>query len=175
MQAIARRWARRAAVALLAGGLASLSCYALRFVRVGLSEKLLGEAYRFTYRFTQHQRFDPHYYARVLVVNALLYATWILVVFAGKDFLKQARKALPNQNIRRLVTFCLVQAFGICLLLIEIDPGDAFGALLLLPGFAVAVWRSGGLAYSLTITLCANAVAWYAVIAVSDCAKLREK
>src|SRR6266852_2249555 len=71
MQAIARRWARRAGVALLAGGLASLSYYALRFVRAGLSEKLLGDAYRLTYRLTQHQQVDSHYYAKVLVLNAL--------------------------------------------------------------------------------------------------------
>lgn len=165
MQAI-RRWAWRAAVALLTGGLASLSFYALRFVRAGLSEKLLGDAYRLTYRFTQHQQLDRYYYAKVLVLNALLYATWILVAFAGKDLLGQARKALSNENMRRLVTFCLIQAFGISLVLIEIDPGDAFGAFLLLPGYAVAVWRNGGLAYSLTIILCVNAVAWFAVIAV---------
>jgi len=166
MQAIARRWARRAAVALLAGGLASLSYYALRFVRTGLSEKLLGDAYRLTYRLTQHQQPDRHYYAKVLVLNALLYATWILVAFAGKDLLGQAREALSNDNMRRLVTFCLIQAFGICLVLIEIDPGDAPGAFLLLPGYGVAVWRNGGLAYSLAMTLCVSAVAWFAVIAV---------
>jgi hypothetical protein len=68
--------------------------------------------------------------------------------------------------MRQLVTFCLIQAFGICLVLIEIDPGDAFGVFLLLPGSAVAVWRNGGLAYSLALTLCVNAVAWFAVIAV---------
>jgi hypothetical protein len=163
---IARRWARRVVVALLAGGLTSLSYYALRFVRVGLSAKLLGDAYRLTYRLTQHQRLDPHYYAKILALNALLYATWILVVFGAKDLLGQAREALSSENMRRLVTFCLVQAFGICLVLIEIDPGDVFGAFLLLPGYAVAVWRNGGLAYSLTITLCVNAIAWFAVIAV---------
>jgi hypothetical protein len=105
MQAIARRWARRAGVALLAGGLASLSYYALRFVRAGLSEKLLGDAYRLTYRLTQHQQLDRHYYAKVLVLNALLYATWILVAFAGKDLLAQARKALSNNNMRQLVPY----------------------------------------------------------------------
>ena len=53
---------------------------------------------------------------RVLVLNALLYATWILVVFAGKDLLGQARGALSSDNIRHLVTFIpCVQAFGICL------------------------------------------------------------
>ena len=165
-QAIARRWVRRAVVALLAGGLTSLSYYALRFVRVGLSAKLLGDADRLTYRLTQHQQLDRLYYARVLVLNALLYATWILVAFAGKDLLAQAREALSSENMRRLVTFCLVQGFGICLVLIEIDPGDAFGGFLLLPGSAVAVWRNGGLAYSLTITLCVNAAAWFAVIVV---------
>ena len=51
-------------------------------------------------------------------------------------------------------------------MLIEIDPGDAPGAFLLLPGYGVAVWRNGGLAYSLAMTLCVSAVAWFAVIAV---------
>lgn len=153
-------------MALLAGGLASLSYYALRFVRAGLSEKLLGDAYRLTYRLTQHQHLDRHYDAKVLALNGLLYATWILVAFAGKDLLGQAREALSNDKLRGLVTFGLIQAFGICLVLIEIDPGDAFGAFLLLPGYAVAVWRNGGLAYSLAITLCVNAVAWFAVITV---------
>jgi hypothetical protein len=86
-----------------------------------LNAKLLGDAYRLTYRLTQ--QVDRHYYAKVLVLNALLYASWILVAFAGKDLLGQAREALSNDNMRRLVTFCLIQAFGICLVLIEIDPG----------------------------------------------------
>lgn len=155
-------------MALLAGALTSLSYYALRFVRVGLSAMLLADAALLTYRLTHYQHLGGLYYARilVLVVNALLYATWILVAFAGKDLLGKAREALSSENMRRLVTFCLVQAFGICLVQIEIDPGDAFGAFLLLPGDAVAVWRNGGLAYSLTITLCVNAIAWFAVIAV---------
>jgi hypothetical protein len=164
MQSVAGRWARRAAVALLAGGLASLSFYALGFVGAGLSAKLLGDAYRLTYKLTQHQQLNRHYYAKVLFLNALLYATWLLLAFAGKDLLAQTREALSNNNMRRLVTFCLIQAFGICMVLIEIDPGDAFGAFLLLPGYAVAVWRNGGLAYSLTITQCVNATAWFAVI-----------
>jgi hypothetical protein len=162
MQDIVRRWARRAAVALLAGGLASFLYYALGFVRVGLSRKLLGDAYRLTYRFTHNQQLDRHYYAKVLVVNTLLYAIWILVSFAGKDLLGQARIASPNGSVRRLVTFCLIQAFGTCLVLIEIDPGDALGAFLLLPGYAIALWRNGGVAYFLTITLCVNAIAWFA-------------
>jgi hypothetical protein len=155
-------------VAFLAGGLTSLLYYALRFVRYGLSAKLLGDAERLTYRLTHYQHPGGLYSARVLVLvlNALLYATWILVAFAGKDLLAKAREASSSENMRRLLTFCLVQAFGICLLQIEIDPGDAFGAFLLLPGDAVAVWRNGGLAYSLTITLCVNAIAWFAVIAV---------
>jgi hypothetical protein len=45
-------------VAVLADGLTSLSYYALRFVRVGLSVKLLGDTYRLTYRVTQHQQLD---------------------------------------------------------------------------------------------------------------------
>ncbi len=153
-------------MALLAGFLTSLSCYALFFVRPGLSAKLLGDAFRLAYRLSQHQRPEGVYHARVLVLNALLYATWILVVFAGKDFLGQARGALSSDNIRHLVTFSLVQAFGICLVLIEIDPGDAFGAFLLLPGYAVAVWRNAGLAYSITTIVCVNAIAWFAVITV---------
>jgi hypothetical protein len=163
--ATVRRWTRRAAVGLLAGGLASLSYYALRFVRVGLSAKLLGEADRLTYRLTQHRQLDRLYDAKILILNALLYTTWILVAFAGKDLLWYAREAVSSENTRRLVTFCLVQAFGICLVLIEIDPGDAFGAFLLLPGYAVALWRNAGVAYSLAITLCVNAVAWFAVVA----------
>jgi hypothetical protein len=152
--ATVRRWTRRAAVGLLAGGLASLSYYALRFVRVGLSAKLLGEADRLTYRLTQHRQLDRLYDAKILILNALLYTTWILVAFAGKDLLWYAREAVSSENTRRLVTFCLVQAFGICLVLIEIDPGDAF-----------ALWRNAGVAYSLAITLCVNAVAWFAVVA----------
>jgi len=138
---------------------------------------LLGDAARLTYRLTHYQHLGGLHYARVLVLvlNALLYATWILVAFAGKDLLGQAREALPSENVRRLMTFCLVQAFGICLVLIEIDPGDAFGVFLLLPGYAVAVWRNGGLAYSLTITLCVNAIAWFAVIAVLGRSKTERK
>ena len=60
MQDIVRRWARRAAVALIAGGLASFLYYALGFVRVGLSVKLLGDAYRLTYRFIDNHQLDRH-------------------------------------------------------------------------------------------------------------------
>jgi hypothetical protein len=163
MQDIVRRWARRAAVALLAGGLASFLYYALGLVRVGLSAKLLGDAYRLTYRFTDNQQLDRHYHAKVLILNTLLYAIWIVAAFAGKDLLGLAREASPNGSMRRLVTFCLIQAFGTCLVLIEIDPGDALGAFLLLPGYAVALSRNGGgAAYFLTITLCVNAIAWFA-------------
>ena len=127
MPDIVRRWARRAAVALFAGGLASFLYYALGFVRVGLSAKLLGDAYRLAYRFIDNQ-------------------------------------ASPSGRMRRLVTFCLIQAFGTCLVLIEVNhPGDALGAFLLLPGFAVALSRNGGGAtYFLSITLCVNAIAWFA-------------
>lgn len=163
MQDIVRRWVRRAAVALLAGGLASFLYYALGFVRVGFSAKLLGDAYRLANRFIHNQQLDRHYYAKVLILNTLLYAIWILVAFAGKDLLGKAREASPNRSMRRLVTFCLIQVFGTCLVLIEIDPGNALGAFLLLPGYAVALWRNGGgAAYLLTITLCVNAIAWFA-------------
>ena len=163
MQDIVRRWARRAAVALIAGGLASFLYYALGFVRVGLSVKLLGDAYRLTYRFIDNHQLDRHYYAKVLILNTLLYAIWILAAFAAKDLLGLAREASPSGSVRRLVTFCLIQALGTCFVLIEIDPGDALGALLLLPGSAVALSSDGGgAAYFLTITLCVNAIAWFA-------------
>jgi hypothetical protein len=165
-QALARRWARRTVVALLIGGLTSLLYYALSFVRIGWGAKLLGDAAGLTYRLTHYRQLSGLYYLRVLFLNALLYATWILVAFAGKDLLALARKARSSETIRRLVTFCFIQVFGVCLVQIGYDPGDAFGAFLLLPGFVVAVWRDGGLAYSLMIILCVNAIAWFAIMAI---------
>jgi len=70
--------------------------------------------------------------------------------------------ASPNGSVPRLVTFCLIQAFGTCLVLIEIDPGDALGAFLLLRGYAIALSRNGGVAYFLTISLGVNAITWFA-------------
>lgn len=44
------RWLKRTAIAVFIGALASLLYYAVSFIQMGLSDKLLGNAYHFAYR-----------------------------------------------------------------------------------------------------------------------------
>jgi hypothetical protein len=173
---ILARWSKRAAVAVLIGALASLLYYAISFSRMGLSNKLLGDAYHFAYRLAFSDALrdgrvigTPHLmYALVLVTNALLYAVVILVLFGWKDLLTTARAASRGDSMRRVVTFCLVQALGTCLILFEIDPGTVVGTFLLLPGIVIAVLLRGGVLYVILATLCIDAVVWLGYFRVSE-------
>jgi hypothetical protein len=173
---ILARWSKRAAIAVFIGALASLLYYAVSFSRMGLSNKLLGDAYHFAYRLAFSNALrggrvigTPHLmYALVLVTNTLLYAVVILVLFGWKDLLTTARAASRSDRVRRVVTFCFVQALGTCFVLFEIDPGTVVGMFLLLPGIVVAVWLRGSPLYVIVATLVVNAVVWLGYFSVSE-------
>jgi hypothetical protein len=173
---ILARWTKRAAVAVLIGAIASFLYHAISFIRMGLSNKLLGDAYHFAFRLAFNDALrggrvigTPRLmYVLVLVTNTLLYAVVILMLFGWKDLLTTARAASRSERVRRVVTFCLVQAHGTCFVLFEIDPGTVVGTFLLLPGIVVAVWLRGGALYLMLVTLCVNAVVWLGYFSISD-------
>src|SRR5689334_15450630 len=115
---ILARWLKRAAIAVFIGVLASLLYYAVSFTQMGLSNKLLRDACHFAYRLAFSNALrggrvigTSHLlYALVLVTNTLLYSVVILVLFGWKDLLTIARAASRSARVRRVVTFCLVQA-----------------------------------------------------------------
>ena len=179
----ARKWAKRIGMALLLGVLASLVYHATAFVQVGLSSKLLGNAYHFAFRLALSHAFrdgrllhtPQRFYTLVLIVNVLLYAVFVLVLAAWKDLLIKARSASPDNGSRTLVTFCFVQTLGVCFLLLEIDPGTVIGMILLLPGIILAVWMQGGALRGIFVSLCVNALVWFAYSRLSNLEAWNEK
>jgi hypothetical protein len=170
-QTILFRWSKRAAVSVLVGASFSLLYFAIRYVHVGLSSKLLGDASHFAYKIVWESRAldglrldrKPRLlYSLVLALNTLQFAAVILVVLAWKDLLVITRGKSGDDRVRRLATFCFVQVLGLCFLRLEIDPGTLVGCFLLLPGIVVGAWFFDGAVFGMVTTVFLNAVTWFA-------------
>ncbi|ABF42641.1 hypothetical protein Acid345_3640 [Candidatus Koribacter versatilis Ellin345] len=182
--AFARRWVRRLFLALVGGTIITSLFYAARFIKVGFSVKLFGDAWDWAHALSSATNLEwlelyRHGLLYLATFNTLLYGFWIVVLFAANDVRTLLlRRFASNRMRRRLINFSATQGLGLALSLTP-TPGGGIAAILLLPG--IAAWFSssdqessllGPWAWA-ALTLSINALVWAAFYVACDAVKRR--